>query len=112
MSAKPEQERHFGAMIRLIERLSAAPAEILEHHYSYQSFGSWSCVVRCRGVVLRITFDGRERDLVVQRSTSRKPPHDWGTPSWRKVNAADADFCGPELIAAVERAAGQQADQV
>jgi hypothetical protein len=50
-------------------------------------------------------FDGRDRELVVERSRSRKPPYAWEPPVWRKVAVEDVDLFGAELIAAVMGAA-------
>lgn len=96
------QSRHFEQMARLIERFGSLPAELLEHEYSYQSFGSWLSIFRFKGVPLRLSFDGRDREIVVQRSASRKPPYLWGEPIWRKVSVTDADILCEELVAAVE----------
>jgi hypothetical protein len=105
MDAEEHPARHFEQMIRLVERLRPVPAQLLEHVYSYESFGSWSCIVRCGGIPLRIVFDGRDRELVVERSRSRKPPYAWEPPVWRKVAVEDVDLFGAELIAAVMGAA-------
>ncbi|HWP63706.1 MAG TPA: hypothetical protein VNO86_09575 [Candidatus Binatia bacterium] len=105
MDAQEHPVRHFEQMIRLVERLLPLPAQLLQHVYSFEAFGSWSCIVRCRGVPIRIAFDGRDRELVVERSRSRRPPYVWDPPIWRRAGVEDVDLVGPELAAAVKRAA-------
>src|SRR5688572_28960040 len=66
---------HFRRMTMLTERLKAVPAECREHSYSYDAFGSWSATLRCDGVRIRVTADGREGSIVVERAASRHPPY-------------------------------------
>ena len=71
---------HFKEMAQALQELSQLPGEVLEHHYSGAVFGSWWSVVRHRGIVVRVTFDGKESTLVAERSATRKPPYEWGAP--------------------------------
>jgi len=98
--------RHFGDMVGLCEAFKALPAQVCSHLYSYESFGSWSTVVRCRGVRLRLDFDGRDREYRLQRSTSSKPPDEWQATAWCK--AADPDQAIPvsDIMRAVLDCAG------
>jgi hypothetical protein len=66
--------RHFEEMLALSKMLKALPAQVLEHHYSYQSFGSWQATIRCKGIGYRLSFDGKEGLIALERSESRKPP--------------------------------------
>jgi len=78
MEAQDYPIAHFGAMNRLAEALGALPAQILEHRYSYESFGSWSVVLRYRGQTSELSFDGKEQRLALRPSAERKPPHVYG----------------------------------
>lgn len=69
--------RHFERMVRLAEHFKMVPAQLLEHSYSYQSFGSWWSLLLVNGQPVRIVFDGREGVMIVERSSTRKAPYDW-----------------------------------
>lgn len=75
---------HFELMARLYLRLGAVPAQLLEHSYSPQSFGSWWSIVRVMGLPFRVVFDGRDGTLVVERSGTTKEPYEWS--EWRRVS--------------------------
>ena len=68
---------HFDQMAKALRELEDFSVELLEHHYAPSSFGSWSSVLRHRGIVVRATFDGKDGELVVERSTSSQPPYEW-----------------------------------
>ena len=85
--------RHFELMARLAGRLSAVPAQVLDHSYSYESFGSWWAILLVKGTPFRIVFDGREGDVVVERSGIRKAPYAWS--EWRRTMA---DVAAPDLL--------------
>ena len=65
---------HFEQMARLAIALKASSAQILEHHYHYHAVGSWYTIVRHREQLLRLVFDGRDREYVLEESAARKPP--------------------------------------
>lgn len=69
---------HFNGMTRLAEALKSIPAQLLEHQYSYETFGSWAVAIRYMGQTSRFVFDGRDRHLAIQRSADRKPPYTYG----------------------------------
>ena len=73
---------HFELMRQLALALKDLPAQIQDHGYSYESFGSWYVVVRCKGVYWRFGLDGKEGMFFLQRSSSRKPPHHWSGVDW------------------------------
>jgi hypothetical protein len=73
--------RHFEALAAFATALKAVPAQILDSAYSYESFGSWSITLRCKGITLRAVHDGRDREVTLQRSRTRKPP-------WRRTIAS------------------------
>jgi hypothetical protein len=95
---------HFELMIALVERLRDLPAELLDHHYSAHAFGSWCSILRFRGIVLRLVFDGRDRELVVECSSSKKQPYQWEKPFWRRPNVTKADILGSDLVSAIQHA--------
>jgi hypothetical protein len=69
--------------------LKAMPAQVLEHHYSYESFGSWFLVFRYRGRPFRIVFDGKEQLCVVEESVTQKAPYRWERTIWQKNGESD-----------------------
>jgi hypothetical protein len=99
-----EASAHFLGVLRLLQRLKALPAECFEHTYSREAFGSWALTLRHKGEAFRVVCDGRERELIVERSASRKPPYGWE----RAVHLefAASQTLGPEILEAVARAAG------
>jgi hypothetical protein len=58
--------KHFEMMTEIATRLAPLSALILEHNYSYKSFGSWWFKFRRSGREFRIVFDGRDDFLYVQ----------------------------------------------
>ncbi len=80
--------RHFENMSQLARSLKDLPAEVLEHQYSNQSFGSWMMTIRYKGHVLPVRFDGRESEYAIETSSTRNPPHSWSV-IWH--NGADRD---------------------
>jgi|SRR5450755_671010 len=70
---------HFEGIERLALAFKALPAQVLEHHYSYESFGSWYLVVRHGGTVSQLSYDGRDHQLSLHRSPDRKPPYSFGS---------------------------------
>jgi hypothetical protein len=95
---------HFDQMLRIAKALKRLPAQVLEHAYYYESFGSWRLVVRYRGLAFRMLFDGKEHVLTAERSPSRKAPYSWDTVVWRKVGVHDAK--DDDIISAIVQAAG------
>jgi hypothetical protein len=80
--------RHFEALAAFATALKAVPAQILDSAYSYESFGSWSITLRCKGITLRAVHDGRDREVTLQQSRTRKRPHEWDEPLWRRTIAS------------------------
>lgn len=98
--------RHFQEMEELAEALRSLPAQIRDHSYSYESFGSWATVMRCKGVRLRLTFDGRNREYRLERSASSKPPDEWCDTGWRRIAERDASLPLVEIARAVVESVG------
>jgi hypothetical protein len=94
---------HFEQMGRLVARLKALPAQVLEHTFSCESFGSWAMIVRHRGHPLRLVFDGKEQEYFLEQSTSPKHPYRWQRLPWRKRASPVEEICVPEIIGAIER---------
>jgi len=68
---------HFRAMAELATRLGELPAQVLEHQYSYNHFGSWWMTVLFRGTTFRFVFDGKDRQWVFERGGEYGRPDDW-----------------------------------
>ena len=83
--------RHFEALAAFATALKVIPAQVLDSDYSYETFGGWSITLRCKGITLRAVYDGKGREVTLLRSRTRKPPHDWGEPLWRRT-AASGEF--------------------
>jgi len=94
---------HFEQMGRLAAALKALPAQVVEHTYSYDSFGSWAMTLRHRGQPLRLVFDGREQEYLLEQSMSPKHPYRWKLLPWRKRASPAEEICVPEIISAIER---------
>jgi hypothetical protein len=90
-------------MGRLAAGLKAMPAQVLEHIYSYESFGSWAVIIRYRGQPFRVVFDGKENEYLLERSTSRELPYRWQCLSWQKRVSPAEDICVPEIVSAIDR---------
>ena len=89
---------HFERMRALAHALKSLPAQILEHSYSGESFGSWYVVVRYKGAVSQLVFDGRDSLLGLRRSGDRKVPYRFGDEqticSGGEAEALDAAIIG------------------
>ncbi len=95
---------HLSTMVDFVAHASEIPAEVREQAYSYDSFGSWRVVLRCKGHVLQVRWDGKARMLGIERARSRKPPFDWEQVATWATEAPDP--LGPEVFEAIERGAG------
>ena len=80
--------RHFQEMDRFATLLKALPAQVLDHGYSYLSFGSWSMTIRCKGWPLRVTFDGREREYRLEKSATPGAPYSWSS-VWNSTDLSE-----------------------
>jgi hypothetical protein len=58
--------------------LKAASVQILDHHYSYDTFGSWHLVLKHKGIVTQLAYDVRDSYLGLRRAPERKPPYHFG----------------------------------
>jgi hypothetical protein len=73
---------HFELMRELASSLKQLPAQLLDHSYSYEGFGSWSLILRFKGRALRCSFDGRDHIITLEQSATRKAPYDWNQQLW------------------------------
>ena len=69
---------HFERMSQLAIALKELPAQVLEHRYHGESFGSWYILIRHSGRVSQLSYDGRDDYLGLRRSLDRKPPYSYG----------------------------------
>jgi hypothetical protein len=88
-------------MADLASGLKALAAQVLDHSYSYESFGSWWVILRYRGIPFRIVFDGRDGRVVIQRSDSRKPPYDWEVAVWERAVGRETEWNLHDLVEAM-----------
>ena len=97
--------RHFSQMAEFATELKSLSAHVLDHGYSYDAFGSWSAIVRYRGVPARVMFDGKEGELLVQRSASTNAPYDWEAPCWQRAVRSGEDLPTREIVDAIRSVA-------
>jgi hypothetical protein len=69
--------RHFEQMAQFATVLKQLPAQVLEHRYWYDAMGTWATIIRFQGIPIRVTGDGRDYVIIIERSSARKPPYDW-----------------------------------
>lgn len=105
MDALDYPTRHFQEMSTLCDALKGLPAQLCAHTYSYESFGSWSVTMRCGGVRLRVVFDGRDREYLLQRSESRKSPDTWQEVVWSKSANTKGELPVSDILNAVRESA-------
>jgi hypothetical protein len=85
MEAQDYPAVHFERMRELTRALRVLPAQVLDHEYRYESFGSWCLTVRYEGQVAQLVYDGRDSALGLRRSDERKPPYQFGPNEWEAV---------------------------
>ena len=61
---------HFQQMKELAIELEKLPAQIEDHKYYYNTFGSWETTLRYKGNQISIIYDGKEYEFLVQHSSS------------------------------------------
>jgi hypothetical protein len=87
-------------MAELAEALKALPAQICSHEYSYETFGSWCTVVRCKRALLRLVFDGHDREYRLDRSSPHKPD-EWRETVWHLPVGSDPSLPIAEVVRAM-----------
>lgn len=96
-AVKPNDDAiaHFEQMKKLAARLAELPAEIRLHEYDPEAFGSWWVVLRFKGDRFRLSYDGRDSELTLERSDARRAPDVWGPHVWRSPTLeGEAFFSG------------------
>ena len=104
MDAHDYPIHHYQEMSALAAAFKTLPAQVLEHMYSYEAFGSWSTLLRYKGVRMQLAFDGKDYKLTLRRSKSQTRPDQWGKILWMKSHR-DAAMPVSEVIGAVGAAA-------
>lgn len=104
MDAQDYPIHHFREMSALAATLKTLPAHVLEHTYSHEAYGSWSTLLRYNGIRLQLTFEGRDFELSLRRSTSRKHPDQWGGTLWTKSHR-DPSVPVADIVDAIKAAA-------
>lgn len=84
MDAQDYPIHHFQQMSALAATLDTLPAQVLEHSYTYEAFGSWSTLLQYKGVRMQLIFDGRDFELSLRRSASPKHPEQWSDTLWTR----------------------------
>jgi hypothetical protein len=82
---------HFELMRELAKRLKQLPAQILDHSYSYEAFGSWSVTLRYKDRVSRFSLDGRDGAIVLEQSAAPKAPYAWKNQLWLRPTSGSMD---------------------
>jgi hypothetical protein len=86
---------HFKMMAEVAVRLKSVPAIILRSDYNYESFGSWWFTFRRSGNTFRITFDGRDRYLNLERAHGDQKLVDgdaWQVVAGKQINGSSTDI--------------------
>jgi hypothetical protein len=104
MDAQDYPIHHFREMSALAATLKTLPAQVLEHTYSYETFGSWSTLLRYNGVRIQLTFEGRDFKLSLRRSSSRNHPDQWGV-TLRTKSQRDPAVPVSDIVDAIKAAA-------
>ena len=95
---------HFQMMAELAVRLKSAPAHILEHSYSYESFGSWWFTFKRSGKKFRVAFDGRDKYLSLERGViadGSKIVAEWQAVDGQKLQGVEFDSLISEVCSLV-----------
>jgi hypothetical protein len=85
---------HFRMMAEVAARLKSALALILEHSYSYESFGSWWFTFKRSGKKFRVAFDGRDKYLSLERGVvadGSKIIGEWQSVNGKKLQGVEFD---------------------
>lgn len=90
-------------MNRLATSLKPLPAQVLDRWYSHESFGSWTLTLRYEGSPLRLTFNGRDNEYGLERSSSLRTPYSWSR-IWRRRDVPARDECSSEIMDAIRSA--------
>ena len=81
-------------MAEIAFRLKSISSLILEHSYSYESFGSWWFIFRRTGQKYRVVFDGRDKYLSLESavvSDGSKTIAEWQSIGGKQLPNTNAD---------------------
>jgi hypothetical protein len=95
---------HFRMMAEVAAGLKSISALILEHSYSYESFGSWWFTFRRSGNRFRVVFDGREEYLSLERAVIADGPRvaaEWQSIAGKPLPKASLDSLLSEVCSLV-----------
>lgn len=97
-------------MREVARALAALPAEVLEHRYHPEAFGSWYLVFRFEGRPFRVVFDAKDRACWLDRRAERRfRRHRWEPTTWQWIGPGAEPFPVEDLLAAVRREAACRA---
>jgi len=83
---------HFKIMAELSIRLKSSLVLILEHHYHYESFGSWWFAFKQSGKKFRVVFDGRDNYLSLEPAVNvDKFKADWQSVNGKQLSDSGFD---------------------
>ena len=107
MEAQDYPLKHFQLMVELATELKQLSVQLEEHGYYSTAFGSWFVVFRCQGQNFRLFFDGKEGELLIERSLPSEERHSWGATVWSKlVGREPVSSALPEALQAVHALIG------
>jgi hypothetical protein len=98
MEAQEDSRRHFQLMAKLAGDLGTIAARILAHEYRHDAFGSWWMTVQRRGDIFRIVFDGKERELRLERATESGQAESWEDLGSWSAGDRDSEHLLPEVV--------------
>ena len=94
---------HFKMMAEVAVRLKSIPAQILRSDYTYESFGSWWFTFRRSGYTFRVTFDGRDKYLNLERTVGKGPAaNEWQAVAGKQLKDSSCDEIVSEVVALAE----------
>lgn len=100
MKAQDYSVEHFNLMTGLSSGLACVPAQILEHSYTHEAFGSWWFTLRHSGERLRVVFDGRDSHIAIQKALGA----DWQDITSEKIDTSDGPGLLKFIVEALRRA--------
>jgi hypothetical protein len=83
MRAQEYPVEHFKFMSELASSLIPIPIQIMEHHYHYESFGSWVFTCRYKGKEYRVVYDGKDGCFSMQKQKG---------PDWEEIKTVQQDL--------------------
>lgn len=94
--------QHFGMMGDIALALQSLSVQILQHHYHYESFGSWWFSFTRFGEKCRVVYDGKDNYLRLEQNTEKESRHEWREVIEEHVNSQNRG----DIVAQVIRLVG------